>query len=262
VNGATANYQAATIEAQKRFSRGLQFQSSYTFAKNLSNEAGGGPPTAFAGESGGLMDDSYNLGIDYGNVAYTRRNRFLSTFLYELPLGQGKALLNKRGVVDTVLGGWEVAGVMLFQSGPFLTVGVPGADPSGTGFTTRCQCNGRPDPFPGVSPYAANQTVGNWLNPAAFSVPANNIGRFGYAAVGSLQGPGTQAVSLSLIKTIKFSESARVQIGAEASNLLNHANLAPPNTTLTTSSFGKISALQSAEGAGPRSVQLTARISF
>jgi hypothetical protein len=104
--------------------------------------------------------------------------------------------------------------------------------------------------------------VGNWLNPAAFSVPANNIGRFGYAAVGSLQGPGTQAVSLSLIKTIKFSESARVQIGAEASNLLNHANLAPPNTTLTTSSFGKISALQSAEGAGPRSVQLTARISF
>jgi Carboxypeptidase regulatory-like domain/TonB dependent receptor-like, beta-barrel len=262
VNGATANYQAATIEAQKRFSRGLQFQSSYTFAKNLSNEAGGGPPTAFAGENGGLMDDSYNLGIDYGNVAYTRRNRFLSTFLYELPLGQGKALLNKRGVVDTVFGGWEVAGVMLFQSGPFLTVGVPGADPSGTGFTTRCQCNGRPDFVPGVSPYAANQTVGSWLNPAAFAVPANNIGRFGTATVGSLQGPGTQAVSLSLIKTIKFTESARVQIGAEASNLLNHANFAPPNTTLTTSSFGKISALQSAEGAGPRSVQLTARISF
>jgi hypothetical protein len=65
-----------------------------------------------------------------------------------------------------------------------------------------------------------------------------------------------------LIKTIRFTESARLQIGGEASNLLNHANYAPPNTSLNTSAFGTISNVQSAEGAGPRALQVTARFNF
>jgi hypothetical protein len=77
-----------------------------------------------------------------------------------------------------------------------------------------------------------------------------------------LQGPGTQAVSLSLIKTVKFTESERLQFGAEVSNVLNHKNFSPPNTTLNTKGFGKISSLQTAEGSGPRAMQLTARFSF
>jgi hypothetical protein len=104
--------------------------------------------------------------------------------------------------------------------------------------------------------------VNGWLNPAAFAVPTNNIGRFGNAPVGDIQGPGTEAVSLSLIKTIKVGEKASAQIGAETTNLFNHPNFAPPNTTLNTKAFGTISALQTAEGAGPRALQLTARVSF
>jgi hypothetical protein len=262
VNGAWANYDAVTAEAIKKFSRGLQFQASYTFARNLSNEAGGSAPTAFASESAtNLVSDIYNLGLDYGNVTFTRRNRFLATYLYEFPVGPGKRYLS-HGIVGGILGGWEAAGVVLVQSGPFLTVSVPGADPSGTGYASRCGCNGRPDVVSGVPLYPATQTVNAWLNPAAFAVPANNIGRFGNAPVGDIQGPGTEAVSLSLIKTIKVGEKASAQIGAETTNLFNHPNFAPPNTTLNTKAFGTISALQTAEGAGPRALQLTARLSF
>src|SRR6185436_12138245 len=91
VNGARANYNAVTLSSTKRFSSGLMFQGSYAFSKNLSN-GNGLAPTGFAGEAGGTVTDRFNTELDYGNDAYTRRHRVLSTFLYELPFGRGKLL--------------------------------------------------------------------------------------------------------------------------------------------------------------------------
>src|SRR5262249_29782110 len=79
--GARSNYHSGTITVTRRLTNELQFQSSYTFAKTLSNAAGDNP-TAFPGEAGGAVTDAYNLNLDYGNVAFTRRNRFQTTFLY------------------------------------------------------------------------------------------------------------------------------------------------------------------------------------
>ena len=260
-NGGFSNFHSGTVTFKKRFAQGLQFQGTYTFARNLS--AGQGyNPSAFATEAGGAATDLGNPGLDYGNVAYTRRNRVLVTFLYELPFGKGKMLVrNANSLVDRIVGGWELAGFLLFQSGPFLTVTVPGADPSGTGFAANVG-NGRADIVAGQPLYPSNQNLNNWLNKAAFVVPQNNIGRFGDAPAGNIQGPGTQSVSISMMKAINFTEAMRFQIGAQAANLFNHPNYAPPNTTFNTAPFGTISALQSAEGAGPRVIQLTARFIF
>ena len=254
-NGGVSNYDAATVTFTKRFTKGLQFQSSYVFTRNLT-DAQGYNPTAFASEAGGLVSDLNHPGIDYGNVAFSRRNRFLTTFLYQLPFGNSGA-----GFLNQLIGGWEVAGVLLFQSGPFFQVTASGADPSGTGFPLLIG-NGRADAVAGVSPYAANQSPSQWLNPAAFAVPQNNIGRFGTVSVGSLQGPGTQAVSLSVMKQIKIREKTGFQFGAQAANLVNHVNYNPPSTVLNTSSFGTISSTQTAEGAGPRAIQLVGRFTF
>ncbi|MCU1261725.1 MAG: Oar protein, partial [Bryobacterales bacterium] len=244
----------------KRFSKGLQFQGSYTFTRNLT-DAQGYNPSAFASEAGGLVSDLTHPGIDYGNVAYSRRNRFLATYLYQLPFGRQGTGGGVNGLVNRVIGGWELSGVLLFQSGPFLTVTVPGADPSGTGFPLYIG-SGRADTVSGVSPYSANQSASGWLNPAAFAVPKNNIGRFGDSSVGNLTGPGTQTVSMSLMKTVKVKEGIGVQVGAQGANLFNHVNYAPPNTVYNTSAFGTISNVQSAEGAGPRVIQATARFTF
>ena len=113
-----------------------------------------------------------------------------------------------------------------------------------------------------VSSYPAAQSPGQWLNPAAFAVPANNIGRFGNEPIGAVNGPGTQAVSLSLFRSIAFTERLRLRFGISAANALNHPNYGTPGLTLNASTFGTITSLQSAEGAGPRQLQLTGRITF
>jgi Carboxypeptidase regulatory-like domain/TonB dependent receptor len=260
-NGGYSNFHSGTVTFKKRFAQGLQFQGTYTFARNLCS-CQGYNPSAFATEAGGVATELSDPGLDYGNVAYTRKNRVVATFLYELPFGKGKMFVrNSNGVLDRIVGGWELAGYMTFQSGPWLTVTVPSADPSGTGFATNVG-NGRADTVAGVPLYPAHQTLNEWLNPAAFAVPPNNIGRFGDSPAGYMQGPGTQSVSMSLMKGIRFTESARLQIGAQAANLFNHANYAVPNTTFNTAPFGTISNLQSAEGAGPRTLQLAARLTF
>ena len=262
VNGAVSNYNAFTVAVNKRFAHGLQFQNSYVYSKNLSNGAGYNP-TGFTGEAGGRVTDPRNIGLDYGNVAFTRRNRFLSTFLYDLPLGRGKAVLGHAGgVTDRIVGGWQVAGVLLFQDGPFMTVTASGADPMGTNFPN-LEGAGRADIVPGVAVKPQNQTIQNWVNAAAFAIPANNIGRPGNSPIGSVIGPGTQAVSVSLFKTVKIAEATAFQIGAAASNVFNHPNYGTPSLNLASpSSFGTITSMQSQENGGPRSLQLTARILF
>ena len=263
-NQAESNYNALTVDLKKRYSSGLQFEGSYSFTRDLSNE-GGGNPTAFVGAGGNWMSDRFHPGLDYGNVIYDRRHRFLATYLYELPVGRGKRFLaGSNAFVDRVLGGWEMAGVVLVQSGPFLTPYDTSADPAGTNQVNTAYFS-RPDVVKGVSPYAHGLTSPNgplFLNAAAFAVPGDAIGRFGNAAVGSVVGPGTQSVSMSLIKTVKFTESLRLQFGAQVANLLNHRNYEPPNMALDTQGFGTLTGLQTAEGAGPRAVELTARISF
>ncbi|HEX4809652.1 MAG TPA: carboxypeptidase-like regulatory domain-containing protein [Bryobacteraceae bacterium] len=263
-NAGFSNYQAGTVSVQKHMSNGLQFQSSYIFARNLSNVNGAATSTAnaFQGEFGGTLSDPYNPSIDYGNVPFTRRNRFLTTFLYDLPFGKGKMLLSgSNGLVDHIVGGWELSGVLLFQSGPFMTITTL-SDPSGAGYNVFNSTGGRADTVSGVSPYLG-QSVNQWINPSAFADPGSNIGRFGDASAGAVTGPGTQAVSMSLIKAVPITESVRMQIGAQIANLFNHPNFAPPsNLTVGVAGFGQITGLQTAEGAGPRAIQLTARITF
>ena len=254
------NYSAGTFSLNKKMSHGLEFETSYVYTRNLSN-VNGAAGYGFQAETGSWLSNPYDPGLDYGN-AYTRRHRFLTTFLYEIPFGKGKPLLNTtNGLVDRIVGGWVVSGVLVFQSGPFMTVTTLN-DPSGTGYNVFNSTGGRADVVPGVSPYQG-QSIAQWINPNAFADPPNNIGRFGDSSEGSVVGPGTKAVAMSLLKRVAITEKARMEIGAQVANLFNHPNFGPPsNLTLGVPGFGQITSLQNAEGAGPRAVQLTARINF
>ena len=172
-----------------------------------------------------------------------------------------KTCANSNKVVEGVLGGWQLSGVLLYQTGPFMTVVAPGADPMGTNFAN-LEGAGRADLVAGVPLYPNNQNINLWINKAAFAVPQNNIGRAGSSPVSSVVGPGTQAVSLSLFKSFNITEGVRFQLGAAASNAFNHPNYAIPNLNYGTAPFGTITNVQSAEGTGPRQVQITARVTF
>jgi hypothetical protein len=115
---------------------------------------------------------------------------------------------------------------------------------------------------PGQPLYASKRSVTQWLNPNAYAIPANDRGYFGTASVGSVIGPGTDVFSMSLRKDFALRESAKFEFSAEAANVFNHRNYEPPNMQLDSGAFGQIPELQTAEGAGPRNLELAAKIIF
>jgi hypothetical protein len=259
-NGGRSNYNAFSATVQKRLKHGVQFQSNYSYTRDLT-DAQGGAPSSISADWNVFRTNVLDPHLDYGNVAFTRRHRFLTTGLFTLPFGRnGSFFTSVNGPVNGLISDWQLSGVLLFQSGPFLTPTVPGSDPSGTGFDNLNAV--RPDRVPGVPYTIANKGLAQWLNPAAFTVPADNIGRFGNAAVGSIPGIGTEVISASLIKTVTVKEGVHVQGGIQAANLFNHVNYEQPSTTFNVSGFGQVSNVQSAEGEGPRAVQITARVTF
>ena len=258
------NYHAGTISVRRR-TGSLHFEASYAYTRNLTNVYGSAFSSApeFVNEWGDLLSDPYHPSLDYGNTPFARRHRFLATFVYELPFGKGKAFLNRsNGLVDRLGGGWVLSGIVLFQSGPFMTVTTLN-DPSGTGYNVLSGLGGRADIVRGVNPYAG-QSINQWINPNAFADPPNNIGRFGNASQGDVTGPGTSVIALSVLKRIPLAEQVRLEFGAQVSNVGNHPNYTYPfNLTLGVPGFGQITALQDAvDGAAPRAIQLTARLTF
>jgi len=273
-NAAVSNYNSGTVEVSRRGGKGLTFDASYSFTRDLSN-AGGATPTEFAVAGGSFLTDRFHPMLDYGNVIYDRRHRLLATGLYELPFGKGKRWLPAGAMANEVLGGWQLGGVIVLQSGPFLTPYEATNDPAGTNILTTESVT-RADLLPGKRVYPARRTTSQWLDQpcadvvcsagdpnSAFAVPAADRGYFGTAGVGSVVGPGTTNFSLSMMKNLSITEQCKFQIGVAAANVFNHRNYEPPNMQVDApSSFGTITALQTAEGAGPRSLELSGRFTF
>lgn len=266
VNGAESNYDSMSIAATKRFSSGLQFQSSYMWTRDLS-DAGGYAPSGTTTEGSSVSSDRFHLGRDYGNVAFDRRHRFLTTWLYELPFGKNKTFLSTGGPLNMLVGGWQLGGVLVLQSGAFLTPYQVTTDPAGTNMLSNVGAT-RADRVSSAPIYVHGTSTGQgdpvYLNGAAFTDPPNFSGGFGNVGVGNVVGPGTESVAMSLIKATTLREGMTLHFGAEASNLLNHRNYDTPDMNVDDGpgGFGVITSLQTAEGAGPRNIEITARISF
>ncbi len=268
-NGPSAKYDALTVEVERKFGRGLTFDASYNWAHNASNALGSAPSSLIGdggqGDNGPNTLDYYDIHRDYGNVIFTRRNRFVNTFNYALPFGRGQMYgSNISRTANLLVGGWNLTGITVWQSGAFLTPTFTptGDDPSGTNPGQRSAGSyQRPDFVPGINP---NPKPGfnQFFNPAAFSIPGPDIGRFGDAWVGMLRGPGLAVFSSSLGKNFDFTERFKLRYEADFSNLLNVKNLANPNTKINSGSFGVVSAVVNQEQAGPRTIQMSLRLAF
>jgi Carboxypeptidase regulatory-like domain len=268
VNQGENNYNSATVDVARHSGKGITFDASYMFTRDLSN-ANGATPSAFAALSSGnnWLTDRFHPGRDYGNVVYDRKHRFLATYLYDLPFGSGQRWLNTASPLAHFISDWQLGGVTILQSGPFLTPFQQSVDPANTNILAT-EGQTRTDQLTNISLYAPHRTTGQWLNAAAFpylNLQNSNgvgIGRFANAPVGGIVGPGTANFSLSLMKGITLHEQTKLQLSIEASNVFNHRNYEPPNTQVDAATFGQISGLQTAEGAGPRSLELAGRITF
>jgi hypothetical protein len=262
-------YNAGTFEVNRRYSGGLFFQSSWVWAHGTSNATGsnGG---GFAAENGSVPTDRFNLALDKGNLPGVRRHRSLTTVTYDLPFEKWAGASR---FAKAVAGGWQLSGILLWQSGQYLTPTTGNVtDPSGTALNTRA--TNRPD-YTGTA-YgnlpSGERNVNRWFDVAAFSVPGrvngvtlpNNgaIGRFGYVGPGSLVGPNTTVLSTKIQKKFAITERISALLEGSASNLGNTPNFGTPQLNITNSAFGRITSTQGVENAGSRSLQVGTRISF
>ena len=290
---ATADYNAFQAELSRRLTHGLSFDTSYTLAKNLADNQGSYNNfngAGFVDEQGGYSPtDSFNQHQDYGNVSATRRHRWLSTAIWELPVGRGRQFgggMNR--FADLAVGGWQLSNIFLIQSGTFLTAYMPNGsiDPSGTGSGTYVGgAAQRPDRVGNGNSSAHDRN--HWFNNNAFACPGQigyaslaptdatggvspctvgvgsaPIGRFGTESTGDLTGPGSISLSSGLSKSFSLIEGVRLRAEGTFTNVLNHTNLADPSIDISQTSFGQITQSRGSDFGGNRTGQLSLKLEF
>jgi hypothetical protein len=257
-NSGHVNYNALQSELNMRARSGLTFQASHVWAKSLGN-IGGDAPTTFNPEIiyGTPVANRFNLSANRGNMADTRRNRFLLSAVYDLPIGQNRKFLSHMNrFSDLTIGGWSISTVSLCETGPYLTpVASSSYDPGNLNISYRGALQ-RPD-CTGNGNVATN---GSLFNISAFNpIPSGPVGNCG---VGILLGPGTSTIAAGLAKNFHLTERLRMRFEATFTNLMNHPNFAPPPTNVTASSFGVVQSVQTAENSGNRTGQVSLRLDF
>ncbi|HTX76062.1 MAG TPA: hypothetical protein VMD29_07660, partial [Terracidiphilus sp.] len=193
--GANESYHSFQIEAEHRLQDGLEFHSGFTWAKALADNEGPNG-TGFGGEGGGARATSIlDRHADFGNVYGTRRLRWETTALYDLPVGRGKMIGSSMSRwADLVAGGWRLSSILTVQTGPYETPYFPSGegDPSGTGsglngalgaggisFDTGHRAQ-HADLVPGKSMTAGARSKLHWTNPDAFACPGDPNWQPGY----------------------------------------------------------------------------------
>jgi len=247
----TGNYNGFSVKATRRFSRGFNLISSYTFAKSLDDTSG----VRVQGNDILFPQDNRCLSCDYGPSAFDVKHRVVVSTLYELPIGPGRLIQAHNRALVALVGGWQLGGIFTHQTGAIATP-QDGTDRSGI------QGAGgnydRPDAT-GTSPYLHGdaKTLNDWVNPAAYRLAP--VGFFGNTSRGSYTGPGFTNLDAALHKVVQmpYNEKHQLSIRFEAFNALNHPNWNTPNMTITSPTFGRIS------GTGAmRQLQLAAKYQF
>jgi hypothetical protein len=266
-NSGHVGYQGLQSELNLRARGGLNFQASHVWAKSL-GDVGGDAPTSFNPEIiyGIPVANRFNLTANRGNMSATRRQRFLLSAFYDLPVGKNrKYLAGMNRIVDVVAGGWSLSTVSLWETGPYLTPTTSSSfDPGNLNLSYRGAFQ-RPDCI--GNPNIANPATGSMFNINAFPALANGspappVGPVGNCGVGILVGPGTTTIAAGLAKNFQIAERLRLRFEGTFTNLLNHPNFAPPPTNVTASSFGIVQSVQTAENSGNRTGQLSLRLDF
>jgi hypothetical protein len=235
------SYYALQVTVDKRISKGLSGLMGYTWSHGIDDtplEFGGGP-------AGPLPQDPRYRNIDRASSIIDIRHRLTASYLYSLPFGKGKSFLNRGGLVDLVIGGWQTNGILTIQTGlPFSAV-LQTSTTNGT--ASRPNVNGSVS-YP--------RTLQRWFDPSVFSSPAAYT--YGNAGRNVLTGPGRVNWDMSLFKNFVIREQTRFELRAEAFNVFNHPQFGLPNPNIGNAQVGTITSTVG----NPRQLQLGLRFQF
>jgi hypothetical protein len=220
-----SHYNSAQIMAHKMFSQGVTLSVAWTFSKYMQN-------TAYHN-----LDDASPESVISGS---DRPSQFVVSGMYELPFGPGKKFLTTANpFVKRLVGGWQLSWTGTYTSG------------QGLSFSSAERVSTSSD-----NPH----TVLEWFDTTQFVVQPSFTVQHTSSALANLRGPGIGMWHVDLHKDTPITERIKFRLEAQAFNFLNTPFFANPNTTVTSASFGQITALYS--GSASRNVQLSARVSF
>jgi Carboxypeptidase regulatory-like domain/TonB dependent receptor len=240
-NRVSSTYNSLQTRLEKRFSKGLTGLISYTWGKALTgapdhiSTSGGG-----AGVDTGTFrepQDGNNLRAERGLAEFDIKHRFVASYVYELPFGHGRRFGSDwPKAADLLLGGWQVTGIHVLQSGLGLTATLGGATVLNIGGERRARPNlvGNPE-LP-----ESERTLNRWFNTDAFAAFNPSPQAFGDAGVGIMRGPGYANFDFTFAKNFNLNEQRYVQFRTEVFNAFNRANFGPPNVMRDSTGFGQI----------------------
>ena len=230
-----SRYTAGYVRLSKRFTKGVNINTSYTRATFLDNSFEGGNSI---GADGGTYSNQYDRRADWGPSANDIRHRITFSSVYELPVGPGKRWF-ANGVTSQVVGGWTVGAVSIVQSGAPFTV-TTNTNNTNAFSAGNQRANVLRDPV--LASDVRNEK--RWFDITAFAQPAAYT--FGNGARDNMRGPGFVNLDMSILRNFRLRESMTLQFRGEFLNALNHTNLGLPGAAFGSAAFGQISAAKAA----------------
>jgi hypothetical protein len=241
-----SNYHSLQISGTQRFSGASQVQLAYTWSKNLTDNQT---------DRSTAPQNPYSIVDEYGRAQLDRRHVFTLNYIYELPF-----FTKQNNFTGKVLGGWQVSGLITYQTGLPFTATYGGFDPAGIGFLNASSpAGGRPYLFGNPNTNGPN-TFQQWFDTSVFqnATPTSGPAIPGNSGRGVIEGPRTFRVDFTLAKNIRFTESMSLQLRAEAFNLLNTTNFTTLGLAASTpSTFGTVTGTRD-----PRTIQFGIKFYF
>jgi hypothetical protein len=247
-DGGFGSYEGLQAKIEKRYSSGLYLINSFTWSKAIDNAPG--HLEDYDGDNGRI--NYYNTQLERGLSSYNQPLNDTLSVIYDLPFGHGRHFDMPNKAVDTAFGGWSLNMINTMTSGLPLNIGYSATSQE----QISSLVSERPN-LTGAPIYLKNGNPVDYLNAAAFSVP-NYTQPFGDAPRNVAKMPGFYETDFGMHKNFKLTESQYVQFRAEAFNLLNKTNFAPPGgLTSNSTGFGVITSTWVA-----RQIQLALKLVF
>lgn len=239
-DGGTQSYNGLLLSVQHRLSNNFTLLANYTWSHCI-----------------GIPQDYELTGVSYVNETDIRnaRGNCLTVDQRQVAnisaVGESPRFSNR--MLRTVASEWRLSAIISAHSGYPVDV-TTGVDNALVGTPTSVTGTGeRPNLALPASVYGSG--IHDYLNPAAFSTPAN--GTFGNLGSGAVLAPGLVEVDMAFSRIFAVRENKRIELRGEAFNVINRANFLAPNTTLNTGTFGQITTAGS-----PRIMQLALKFGF
>jgi len=241
-----SNYKGFEFILRRRMSGGLSYQLAYTWSISKDNRSW--DPSLSTVSRGSVQSasstpfDINNRKLNYSWSDFDRRHVFQGTWVYELPFGKGRRWSIDNSVVDQAIGGWQVSGTLLSESGRPFTV-YSGLTTFSNVVQTTANCTGCSRDLGSLvqEGTAATGTRNFWFDAAdraLFSAPAP--GQLGNTPRNYFIAPVYNQLDVSIAKRFKITETVSFDLRADIRNFTNHPSFDNPTAVLNNSLFGRI----------------------